>query len=221
MKQNADNYLALGFGKDYAWLDLANSLEWNGFGKLTDRLQDPAWAKHIVKHWNLALAPPPSRPAPLAQLIGLRTLLRRMAEKLIAGEALDERDLNALNLYLNVPVRVKLFQRQNGVHSELVPLRPGWPWILSRIAASFAEMLALNRPDRLKYCPNEGCKWIFYDRTKANTRRWCSDRTCGNRDRVRRARAKKKPSAGGCKTKRRTPAAVANQKEQAAEELVQ
>jgi predicted RNA-binding Zn ribbon-like protein len=187
MKQHADNYVALGFGKEYAWLDLANSLEWNGYGKLTDHLRDPAWwASHFVKHWNLASPLP--RPVPLAQLVALRTLLRRMAEKLIAGEALEERDLNALNSYLNVPVRVKLFQHQNRVQAELVPLRSDWAWILSRIAASFAEMLALNRPDRLKYCPNEGCKWIFYDRTKANTRRWCNDRTCGNRDRVRRAR---------------------------------
>jgi predicted RNA-binding Zn ribbon-like protein len=193
MKQRADNYVALGFGKDYAWLDLANSLEWNGYGELTDHLRDPSWAAHIVKHWNLASPPP--RPIPVAQLIALRALLRRMAEKLIKRDAIDERDLNALNSYLNVPVRVKLFQRQNGVHSELVPLRPGWPWVLSRIAASFADMLALNRPDRLKYCPNEGCKWIFYDRTKANTRRWCNDRTCGNRDRVRRSRNRRKKTA--------------------------
>lgn len=186
MKQGADNYVAAGFGKEFAWLDLANSIEWNGYGKLTDHLDDSTWAAHIVKRWNLASTLP--RPVPLAQLIALRALLRRMADKLIAGETIDERDLSALNSYLNVPARVKLFQRQNGVHSELVPLHFGWPWILSRIAASFAEMLALNRPDRLKYCPNEGCKWIFYDRTKANTRRWCNDRTCGNRDRVRRSR---------------------------------
>src|ERR1700730_11230439 len=190
MKQGNDNYAAAGFGKEFAWLDLANSLEWNGYGQLTDHLQDPSWAAYLAKHWHLASALP--RPVPLAQLIALRALLRRMAEKLIKGDALDERDLHALNAYLNVPVRVKLFQRQNGVHSELVPLRSGWPWILSRIAASFAQMLALDRPDRLKYCPNEGCKWIFYDRTKANPRRGCNDRTCGNRDRVRRARAKKK-----------------------------
>jgi predicted RNA-binding Zn ribbon-like protein len=163
-------------------------------------LQDPAWAAHIVKYWNLASSLP--RPVPLAQLIALRTLLRRMAEKLIKGDAIDERDMNALNSYLNVPVRVKLFQRQNGVQSELVPLRDGWPWILSRIAASFAEMLALNRSDRLKYCPNEGCKWIFYDRTKANTRRWCNDRTCGNRDRVRRARQRDRKARSQIKSSR-------------------
>jgi len=193
MKQGTDNYVAAGFGKEFAWLDLANTLEWNGYGKLTDHLHDSSWAAHIVNHWNLASPLP--RYVPIAQLIALRTLLRRMAEKLISGDALDERDLNALNSYLNVPVRVKLFQHQNGVHSELVPLSPGWPWILSRIAASFAEMLALNRPDRLKYCPNEGCKWIFYDRTKANTRRWCNDRTCGNRERVRRSRNRRKKTA--------------------------
>jgi predicted RNA-binding Zn ribbon-like protein len=193
MEQGADNYVAAGFGKEFAWLDLANTLEWNGYGKLTDHLQDPSWASRIVKHWNLASPLP--RPVPLARLVALRTMLRRIAEKLISGYTLAERDLNALNSYLKVPVRVKLFQHQNGVHSGLVPLYPGWPWILSRIAASFAEMLALNRPDRLKYCPHEGCKWIFYDRTKANTRRWCNDRTCGNRDRVRRSRNRHKKIA--------------------------
>jgi predicted RNA-binding Zn ribbon-like protein len=193
MKQGINNFTAAGFGKEFAWLDLANSLEWNGYGKRTDHLQNLAWAAYVVKHWNLASSLP--RPVPLNELIRLRTLLRRMAETLVAGDALDERDLHALNWYLNVPVRVKLFQHQNGVHSELVPLRHGWPWILSRIAASFADMLALNRADRLKYCPNEGCQWIFYDRTKANTRRWCNDRTCGNRDRVRRSRNRRKKRA--------------------------
>jgi hypothetical protein len=72
MKQRADNYVALGFGKEYAWLDLANS-RWNGYGKLTDHLRDPAWATHIVKHWNLACHFP--APVPLAQLIALRALL--------------------------------------------------------------------------------------------------------------------------------------------------
>jgi predicted RNA-binding Zn ribbon-like protein len=199
MKQGSNNYVAAGFGKEYAWLDLANTVEWNGYGKRTDHLLDPRWTSRIVKHWNLAS--PPHRPVPLARLVALRTLLRRMAEKLISGYALDERDVNALNSYLSVPVRVKLFPRQNGVHSELVPLHPGWPWILSRITASFAEMLALNRPDRLKYCPNDGCKWIFYDRTKANTRRWCNDRTCGNRDRVRRSRNRLKKTAKTKSTK--------------------
>jgi predicted RNA-binding Zn ribbon-like protein len=188
MSIHKDNFVAAGFGREFLWLDLANTLEWDGYGKLTDHLRDSSWIAAILKHWNLAGQLP--RPVPLRKLVALRGLLRRLAAKLIPGASLNSRDLAALNLYLKVPAREKLFQRQNGVRSELVPLHPGWPWLISRIAASFAEMLALGRPDRLKYCPNEGCKWVFYDQTKANTRRWCNDRSCGNRDRVRRARTR-------------------------------
>jgi predicted RNA-binding Zn ribbon-like protein len=190
MNQSDDKYVAMGFGREFPWLDLANTLEWNGFGKLTDHLHNPSWIALFLKHWNLASQVP--RPVPIRELVSLRALLRRMAAKLISGDSLDARDVVTLNSRLNVPVRLKLFQRQNGVRSELVPLHLGWPWMLSRVAASFGEMLALNRPDRLKDCPNEGCRWIFYDQTKGSARRWCNDRTCGNRDRVRRARARKK-----------------------------
>ncbi len=190
--RHADNYTGAGFGREFAWLDLANTLEWDGYGRVTDHLRDPAWLTRILTHWKLSSHSP--RPVPAHKIMALRTLLRRLADKLNHGKSLSTRNLTALNSYLNVPVRQQVFQRQNGVGSELVPLHAGWPWILSRIAASFAEMLALNRSDRLKYCPNQGCKWIFYDRTKGNTRRWCNDRTCGNRDRVRRARARSKKS---------------------------
>jgi predicted RNA-binding Zn ribbon-like protein len=193
MKRFEDNYTAAGFGREFAWLDLANTLEWDGYGKVTDHLSDPTWLSRILKHWNLASQVP--RPVPSGRLVALRSLLRDLAAKLSSGKSIDTRDIAALNAYLNVPARVKLFQRQNGVRSELLPLQAGWPWILSRFAASFAEMLALDRPDRLKYCPNEGCKWIFYDQTKGNTRRWCNDRACGNRDRVRRARSRNKKTA--------------------------
>ena len=193
MTRYVDTYEGAGFGREFAWLDLANTLEWDGYGRATDHLNDPAWLARILTHWNLSPRVP--RPVPTQKLMALRTLLRRWAGKVHDGKSLDVRDLTALNSYLNVAVRVQVFQRQNGVRSELVPLRAGWPWILSRIAASFADMLALGRADRLKYCPNEGCKWIFYDQTKGNTRRWCNDKTCGNRDRVRRARSRAKKTA--------------------------
>ncbi len=191
-------YVAAGFGREFLWLDLANTLEWNGFGQLTDHLDDPSWLGLMLDHWKIAadfLKLDPKlglKPIPLKEFLALRSLLRRLSEKLLNGKTLDGPDLHALNAYLNVPAHLQLIQRQNGVHSELVPDDPGWPWILSCFAASFAEMLSLGRLDRLKFCPNEGCKWLFFDQTKGNTRIWCNDRTCGNRDRVRRARQKNK-----------------------------
>lgn len=200
MNQSSNAYRTAQLGKEFAWpwLDLANSLEWNGFGERTDHLKNPAWLPRFLKHWNFAQTL--HCPAPVAELVSLRSLLRRMAGKITSGNPVDARDLATLNSHLNVPVRVRLFQRQNGVQSELVPLHPGWPWILSRIAASFGETLALNRNDRLKFCPNDGCRWVFFDQTKGNTRRWCNDRTCGNRDRVRRSRARSRKTSSKTKS---------------------
>jgi predicted RNA-binding Zn ribbon-like protein len=188
MHRTNNKYSAMGFGKEYPWMDLANTLEWNGFGKLTDHLDNPEWLSGFLKHWLFSA--PTLRPIPVKQLTTLRGLLRRLSTRLSSGASLTSRDLAALNSYLNVPVRLQMFQRQNGVHSDLVPFNQGWAWIMARIAASFGEMLSMGRQDRLKSCPNKLCRWIFYDQTKGNTRRWCNDRTCGNRDRVRRARAR-------------------------------
>jgi len=51
-------------------------------------------------------------------------------------------------------------------------------------------LLAGGNSARVKICRNADCRWVFYDTTKARSRRWCSDKVCGNRDRVRRARAR-------------------------------
>ncbi len=127
------------------------------------------------------------RPVCLAR--DFREFLRGIAEHLAAGRTLSASDIRTLNTTLMVPARQKLFQHQNGFHAELFPVRSGWPWILSRIAASLADTLTRYDRERVKICANGGCRWAYYDVTKGKTRRWCNDRTCGNRDRVRRARA--------------------------------
>lgn len=59
--------------------------------------------------------------------------------------------------------------------------RPLWP-----IARAAADLLASDdeRP-RLRECASETCAWIFVDRTKNGSRRWCSMSDCGNRAKVR------------------------------------
>jgi predicted RNA-binding Zn ribbon-like protein len=78
----------------------------------------------------------------------------------------------------------------------LEPLRPGWRWALAEVAASAGAMLAAA-PGRIKVCANPGCRWAFHDRTRGNRRRWCNDLTCGNRDKVRRFRARARAATGG------------------------
>lgn len=50
-------------------------------------------------------------------------------------------------------------------------------------------------PGRLRPCENPECRLFLLDRSRANTARWCSMKTCGNRLKARRhqARARQAP----------------------------
>ncbi|WP_221360604.1 CGNR zinc finger domain-containing protein [Streptomyces beigongshangae] len=52
-------------------------------------------------------------------------------------------------------------------------------------------------PGRLRPCGNPECRLFLLDRSRANTARWCSMKTCGNRLKARRhqARTRRTPPA--------------------------
>jgi predicted RNA-binding Zn ribbon-like protein len=182
------DFLAHGHGKTAPWMDLVNSEEWDTFGRLTDHLNDPEWVPYFLRQWHYAK---PSREVvPIAKLKTLRTALRKSSEALFHGKPIPPLKLRALNDVLNLKGKQRLFQRQNGLRVEFVPDRSGWRWILAEVARSFVETIATGESTRVKICRNDDCRWVFYDQTKAKTRCWCSSKSCGNRERVRRARAR-------------------------------
>jgi predicted RNA-binding Zn ribbon-like protein len=58
------------------------------------------------------------------------------------------------------------------------------------IASSLAQFLADDAPSRLRVCANQGCRYLFIDRSPTGRRRWCDMRTCGNQAKVARHRAR-------------------------------
>jgi predicted RNA-binding Zn ribbon-like protein len=178
------------FGAASPWIDLANSEMWDGYGQLTDFLNDPQWIRDFLEFWRFRV--PPAKPAEIRELRTLRKLLRGVVEKTSKGETIERAHVEALNSWLKIPVFRQLVEDQNGLQLECEAVQIGWPAALARIAASLAESLAREPHERLKLCANPGCLWVFVDRTKGNIRRWCDDATCGNRDRVRRSRAAQK-----------------------------
>ena len=175
------------FGVSAPWVDLTNSEMWDGYGRLTDFLGDPQWIGDFLEFWKFRVPLP--GPAVLRDLRRLRELLRGFAEKTSKGTAIHSRDIESLNAWLKVPAFRRLEEHQNGLRLTYEPVQIGWPSVLAEVATSLAEGLAHESQDRLKICANPGCAWVFVDRTKGRVRRWCSDATCGNRDRVRRSRA--------------------------------
>ena len=54
------------------------------------------------------------------------------------------------------------------------------------VALSALRLMELEDLDRLRQCHDEHCGWLFLDRSKNASRRWCSSADCGNRTRARR-----------------------------------
>lgn len=68
-------------------------------------------------------------------------------------------------------------------------LRFAWPSggaeaVLWEVSDSAVRLLQSEALTRLGRCP--GCGWLFVDRTKNHSRRWCNMATCGSRHKSRR-----------------------------------
>lgn len=58
--------------------------------------------------------------------------------------------------------------------------------ILWHVLASFARLLASPERLRLRECANPICRWLFVDRSRNGSRRWCSMAICGSRSKNQR-----------------------------------
>jgi len=57
---------------------------------------------------------------------------------------------------------------------------------LNPIIKSAADFLVSPNLKRLKQCADEQCGWLFIDKSRNNSRRWCSMNDCGNRAKAHR-----------------------------------
>jgi predicted RNA-binding Zn ribbon-like protein len=126
----------------------------------------------------------------------LRTVLHAIAGRVSAGErptAGQVRDLNHI-------LRHGLHYHQlrfggDGARYDFAQVGDRLDQARATIASSLAHFLADGAPDRLRVCANEGCRYLFVDRSRTGRRRWCDMRTCGNQAKVARHRARAKASA--------------------------
>lgn len=65
-----------------------------------------------------------------------------------------------------------------------------WP-----VARSAADLLTSPDLGRVRECAGATCDWLFIDRSKNHSRRWCDMQECGNVAKVRRYRTRKQQAA--------------------------
>jgi len=66
--------------------------------------------------------------------------------------------------------------------------------ILWPIAGSAGELLTSDDLGRVRQCGGKTCRWMFVDRSKNRSRRWCDLKVCGNRTKARKLYRRKKGS---------------------------
>jgi predicted RNA-binding Zn ribbon-like protein len=74
---------------------------------------------------------------------------------------------------------------------RLVGTERGVAGALATLAGIVAEAAAAGTWPRLKACPAEACGWVFYDRSRNRSGRWCDSTICGNRAKTRAYRRRR------------------------------
>src|SRR6266702_4525560 len=71
---------------------------------------------------------------------------------------------------------------------RLEPEASGAVGAIGRLVATLYAAMQEEGWERLKLCSSDPCRWVFYDRSKNQSSRWCKMASCGNREKARRFR---------------------------------
>jgi predicted RNA-binding Zn ribbon-like protein len=173
-------------------LDFANSVDWSAqrepLGAELDALRRPAW----LARWGQRLGLLPAGEAPRVTHDELRAARELRAAVYAAFAAVGEGE---------PPPAAALATLARHHAAAAAAARLGWAngsgrltWDASdarRVRFSAAvDAVALLADARLlarvRRCPGRNCGWLFLD--ASGRRRWCSMRTCGSREKMRRMR---------------------------------
>ena len=158
-------------------LDFANTYSWRGTPRELDHLVDgaaiSAWAKDaglVESRFTISAA---KRALFVEQIHHLRRAIEMVgvaitrrtappAQSLVTIRDLASHSLAAASL-VGTPVRLDFVRDDR---------------IVGPIAWAALDLLRGDELGRLKRCPPEDCGWLFIDRTKNGSRRWCEMATC-------------------------------------------
>ena len=152
-------------------------------------LLKPADAKRLI-------AEAESRPEKATQIhrraVALREAAFRAFERIIQGKDPAREDVQLISAEAADALG----------HREMVKTSEGYAWDwpgsddLARplwpIASAVSAVLMSDDRSLLRECSDDTCAWLFIDRTKNHSRRWCDVNTCGSRNRVREFRERRK-----------------------------
>ena len=189
-------------------LDFCNTVAWRTSAHPIDRLGGYSgwleWCAHagsvppeLADALEVAARRQPAEAAAaFARVDALRARAAAVFDSLAAGSTPDSGDVDACRLaYLEALAASRLRVEPGATRLEWPSTvefdRPLWPLLHS----VWSLLLTPDLP-QIHVCEGDGCGWLFIDRTRNASRRWCSSDDCGRRERVRRHRSRHAAEAG-------------------------
>lgn len=120
----------------------------------------------------------------------LREAIYQIFSAIASQKTPSDPDLAVINLEL-----------ARGLHQSRIISTPSgyiWGWeeparldsIIAPAVRSAADLLTSAALSHVRECASPSCSWLFIDESKNHSRRWCSMKTCGNTNKIRRFRSR-------------------------------
>jgi len=126
----------------------------------------------------------------LARLRRVRQAMRGVIEASAARRPPAATDLDEINRALRTHYVYELVPARDGVSLDHRHQGDPVDGAMARLSESIARELIQGDTLRLRICENPQCRWVFKDTSRTGKRKWCSMRSCGNRAKVARHRAR-------------------------------
>lgn len=189
-------------------LDFANTVAWSGEARPSERLASYGdlveWAQQaeVLSEAAARRLRREARADPGAAADALRDAhaLREAIHEVVTARA-ERREPSAaaaemLNRFLGRALgRLRLGVEGDACSWTFVDQGDELDRMLWPVAWSTASLLTSADASLVRACANEHCGWLFVDRSRNRSRRWCDMKGCGNMAKARRHYARKRRSA--------------------------
>ncbi|MEP6526417.1 MAG: CGNR zinc finger domain-containing protein [Nocardioidaceae bacterium] len=152
----------------------------------SDLLSDVSGLTGWLRDQGLLGRRTPATDADLQLAVRLRTGLRERMTANGDGSGAGSKQLDQATA--QIPLRLSF----TGDVPRLVPEGTAGQAALGQVLVAVAEAVADQTWQRLKICRADDCQWAYFDASKNRSKTWCAMGVCGNREKTRNYRARRR-----------------------------
>lgn len=160
----------------------------------TERLRDRGCLRAWLLEHDLIPSGVAVSDADLRLVLQVREALRALAMENSGGEA-SHQSVDTLNRAAE-SARLAIRFDEDG-RARLEPRLPGVDGALGRLLGIVYTAMVNGTWRRLKACRRDTCRWLFYDRSKNRSSTWCQMAVCGNREKAKAYRRRRRNPGSG------------------------